>query len=707
MTDRVNLFAEDWDDCDYIVHNSTQNKSFLDYSNLLKQMGVKNHKWPLQLHNPDLEFVDPFQEGLDPVTMVAIRNECRDNPFYYFREIARAPGHTPENPKRLLANRGNMSMYWLYFNALTVYLIQIRQTGKSLSMDHLSQYLGNIYYRSKLINLFTKDDKLRTQNMERLREIAQYLPFYLSGRKKSDVNNTEEIHWTLVSNRFKGHIPATSKLQANSVGRGFTAETNLVDELAFLRWVETSLPAYLAGGNNARAQAEKDGIFYGTVMATTAGKKDDEDGAFAYKLVQGAAIWDEAFFDAQNRFELYRMVKAASPDNVPEVHCSFNHRQLGYTDQWLYDSMRAAKVSGEAADRDFGNVWTDGSQSSPLTTEDTKRVRHSQKDPYTEHQRPWPFLVRWFQPAEIIESFLAAHSTIASFDPSEAIGRDDCTVTFRDIRDGSVVGAANINEVNTIEIAKWIVHILVKYPKVTLIPENKLNGSTIIDYIIMELVAQGIDPFKRIFNMVVNEHVEFKDRYKTICTNGRIPKEYLTTYRRLFGFKTSAGGTFSRDALYGSVFMAAIKYTGDKVYDKVTIDQILSLVVKNDRIDHAPGNKDDLVISWLLSYWFLTHARNLSHYGINPREVLSLNRVKAEDDSVENLYDRLQQQMLRQKVDSVVERLAKEEDRYIAERLEQQLKHLETQLNDEDRMTLAADDLIEQLRDHRRGKRRW
>lgn len=707
------LFDSDWENSEAVVHASTSNSSFIEYANLLASMGIKNNAWCLQLHNQDLMDVDPFSPYLTEHEMLMIRLECARNPFYYFREIARAPGHTPENPKPLLANRGNMSVYWLFMNSVTSYLIQIRQTGKSLSMDHLTLYLSNLHYDKKLINLFTKDDSLRQQNMERVREIDQYIPFYLTGHKPGDINNTEKIYFGLKNNRFVGHVPATSEKFANNVGRGFTAPTYLIDEFAFLRYAEISIPAMLAGGNNARDDAEKDGIFYGTVFATTAGDKGDRDGAYAHKLVTEAADWTEAFLDSPNKTELYRRVISAMPTRadgnrpvVPEVHCAFNHRQLGKTDDWLRRAMAAAKSYGEAADRDFGNVWTDGSQSSPLSAEDSRRIRASERIYHGGVIDPWPYIMRWQMPHNEIDGYLKNNHVVLSLDPSEQIGRDDSTLNFRSIKTGAVVGAANINESNTIDMAKFIVHFLVTYEKITWIPENKLNGSTIIDYVLIELLARNIDPFKRIFNLVVDEAQEYKERYKTIVTNGKVPREYVTAYRRLFGFKTSASGKFSRSGLYGSVFHAAVKYTGDMVYDPVTIKQILGLVVREGRIDHPKDGKDDSVVAWLLTYWFLTNAKNLSHYGIDSRDVLSVNPGKKTDDSLENKYAEYILMKLRADIDAIVLELANEKDESIAHRLEHRLRNMEAMLPDQDKETLAADDLINKLRSMRQRNRR-
>lgn len=698
------LFDEDWENSEAIIHANTKNVSFIEYANLLRKMGIKNYGWCLQLHNPELLNIDPFSPDLTKEQMALIRDECSTNPFYYFREIARAPGHTAENPKRLRANRGNMSLYWLFLNKITTYLIQIRQTGKSLSMDHLAIYLNNLYYQKKLVNLLTKDDKLRQQNMDRIRELEQYLPFYLSGHAKGDVNNTEEIYYGATGNRFKGHVPATSDKFANNVARGFTAPTYLIDEFAFLRFVAITIPAMLAGGNDARAEAELDGLFYGTVFATTAGKKDDKDGAYAYSLVMGAADWSESFLDAKDHEHLRLLIQKATPNytGYPEVHCAFNHRQLGKTDEWLRTAMAAAKATGEAADRDYGNVWTDGSRSSPLTVEEARRIRASERIYFGGLIEPWPFTIRWQIIGSQVDAYMDNNKVIMSLDPSEQIGRDDSSINLRDVKTGKVIGAATINEASTIETARFIAYLLVRYRNITWIPENKLNGSTIIDYVLMELVAKGIDPFRRIFNLVVDESDEFKQRYKDICTNGRVPKEFISSYRRHFGFKTSASGKFSRDGLYGSVFMAAVKYTGDSVHDSVTISQLMGLVTVDGRIDHPEGGKDDAVIAWLLTFWFLTNAKNLQHYGIDPKEVLSINNTSNEEKTPDKLYERYVNNQIKSRINDVARELSEEKDPHIVDRLEAKLRNLEYMLSDADRKILAIDDLITQLRQNRR-----
>ena len=45
-----------------IADYKTSNKTFLRFSGLLKAMGIKNHLFPLALHNAELQGIDPHDE---------------------------------------------------------------------------------------------------------------------------------------------------------------------------------------------------------------------------------------------------------------------------------------------------------------------------------------------------------------------------------------------------------------------------------------------------------------------------------------------------------------------------------------------------------------------------------------------------------------------------------------------------------------------
>ena len=76
------LFKDDWDDYpEAIADVNTPNRSFVHYSGLLKAMGVENHHWPLQLHNPALQGVNPRAKDLTLQQIALIVMETKNNFF--------------------------------------------------------------------------------------------------------------------------------------------------------------------------------------------------------------------------------------------------------------------------------------------------------------------------------------------------------------------------------------------------------------------------------------------------------------------------------------------------------------------------------------------------------------------------------------------------------------------------------------------------
>lgn len=698
------LFQDDWDKYPgATVHNKTSNETYKRLSAMYAKMGVKNNLFMLALHNRDLEDVDPFDPNLTEEQMVAIAVECKLNFWYYAREIFKVPAVAGGDAGLVKANRGNVALWWLFFNHVTTTLIQIRQTGKSLSTDGLMTYLLNIGSTGTNINLLTKDDTLRSRNIQRVKDIESNLPTYLKVRKKTDIYNTEEISISALGNNYKAHLPNKSEKAALNVGRGLTSPVFHVDELAFLYNIGITLPAALAGGTAARDVAAQYNAPYGTVFTTTAGKKDDRDGKVAYKIVQESAIWSELFLDARNATDLEHLIRTNSPGRKYRVNCTFNHRQLGYTDDWLRRKIEETTGTGDDIRRDFFNEWTSGNLSHPLSTEIVTKIKESERPPeFTKIYRKG-YMIRWYVPEVELHDLLNSKSHILGVDTSDASGGDDITLYFMCVRTGKTIGAASVNETNLIEFSEWLCELLVMYSKVTAIIERRSSGPTIIDYLLLMLPAYNEDPFKRLFNRVVNDGTKNDDAYKSASTElGKKDKDLFVKHKKSFGFSTSGTGLTSRSDLYGITLNNAGKQLNDRVYDYTLVNQIMGLIKKNDRVDHDAGEHDDMVISWLLSFWLLTMGKNLHVYGINSREVLMDIKAEREINTPVDYYENIQQQEYKEEIEYLLQRLDEEQDEFIILKYEKRLYFLNNKLSDNDRTVLAIDDVINQIRDRKR-----
>jgi hypothetical protein len=702
------LFMKDWQKYpSAIVDTETSNKSYLRLAVLYRSLGVKNHAFLLALVNTALKGVNPHSLGLTEIQKAQIAVECAINPWYYFREVAKAPAIGGGDAVPQEANRGNIALYWLFFNHVMTFLIQIRQTGKSFSTDSLMTYLMNIGCRDTEINLMTKDDNLRRGNITRLKDIASELPAYLNQQSRDDANNTEEITRVRLKNRYKTHVPQMSPKRALNLGRGLTSGIFHIDEGPFQPNIAIALPAALAATGAAVDRAKKAGAYYGTIMTTTAGKKDDKDGAFIYKMVSESAIWSEKFFDAQDQEQLYEIIRKASPGKKLRVNITLNHRQLGKTDSWLMEKLEESVQTGDDANRDYFNMWTSGSQSSPLTTTLLEAIRNSVRGAdHTDISRIGSYTMRWYLPPDQIESRMFDSTYVMGMDSSNASNGDDCGFYLMDTQTLETVAIANINETNLIHLSKWLAAFLIKYPTVTFNPENRSSGQGIIDYLLIELSAAGINPFKRIFNTVVNDkqvnEVQFEEMQRMVQ---RCQHEQYARFKKCFGFTTSGGGITSRSALYSVTLQLAAKRSCDRIYDKVLADQINGLITKNGRVDHPPGEHDDLCIAWLLAHWMITQAKNLRYYGIDPALVGSLLGDSGADADPQAAAEKKEQRAIRERINALAEKITAAKDLFVIARIEQEVRVLSSRMILEENEVFNVDELIRGAKEKKRTDR--
>lgn len=700
------LFQSDWARFpNAIADYSTTNETFVRMASLYRAMGVENCLFPLALLQPELQGVDPFDETLSEEIKVKIGLECRYNPWYFLREVVRIPPVAGPTPIPYKANRGNLALTWSFLNSVDIALIQPRQTGKSVSTDCIMVWMIYIGTTNTLVNMITKDNDLRTKNVERLKKIRDLLPKYIVNLSKQDSDNQINLTCLALKNSYLTGVAQNSESAANNLGRGLTSPVFHIDEGPFIRYIGTTLPAALAAGTAAKEEARENGRPYGNIFTTTAGKKDDRDGRYMYDLIQGGSVWNEIFLDCQNREELVGLVKTNCTGKKLIINATFSHRQLGKTDQWLYDAMADSNSYGEEADRDFLNIWTSGSQSSPLSVELNERIKNSEREvKYTEISKEL-YIIRWYVDEGELEELVKDTQFILGLDTSDAIGRDSIAMVFMDVRDLKIVGAATINETNLIRFSHFLGRVLIKYSNTTLIPERKSSAQSIIDSLLITLPEKGIDPFKRIYNQIVDNYMDREREYAEIQQPmGRRTHAFYDRFKGTFGFNTT--GT-SRDLLYSIILQNAAKNSGHLIHDKTLSTEIRNLVVKNGRIDHASGGHDDMVIAWLMNHWLLTHSKNLGYYGIETKKALSKVNTLGKELTAEEEYEYERMKNIRKEIEELYNTLVECADDYLIAKYESRLRKLDSMVPEEGGEGVTIDSMINKasemrLQNHRK-----
>ena len=677
------LFLRDWNFYpSAIVDTKTTNESFLKIADTYRQMGIRHWYFMLALHNPRLQGVDPHDPKLTREQINWIQIECRTNVWYYLREVAYLPPSSGIDPIRFKANRGNIALVWCFLNHITSILIQPRQTGKTGSVDILTSWILNIAAINVKMLMLTKGTDLQTDTISRLKEMRNLLPDYIYAANKNDSDNKTGLNNMLLKTEYKTGVSRSNRLAANNLGRGLTAPILHIDEPPFITFIGETLPAAAAAGTFARNEAQRLGAMWGTIMTTTCARRDSRDGKYMYEYVTKSWTWNEAIFDCADLAEAMVMVGRGCRADHIAANITMSHRQLGYSDRWLYAAIQAAGGEKDQIERDFMNYWNSGSATNPIPVHILQIISGARRDPDTTTVTAEKYTLRWYTARDELHYILNNIPVVLGCDPSEAAGRDSMALIWLNGSSMAVLGSATIGLASTIEFATWLARYMIEAPRVTLMIERKSTGPMIIDMLLSMLPAAGVDPFRRIYNSIVNDaqdSTKGQEAYSEILRPMSTRDSLFYTERKTtFGFKTDSA---KRQLLLGNVLQQAAARTAKTICDVPLATELLGLTVRNDRVDHGTETHDDHVIAWVLCHWMLTISKNLSHYGINVVDVMKELRVaEVEAVSAETAFVNEKREAYQDEIERIIKILETEDSKALVEVMNQRLRYLTTQL---------------------------
>lgn len=671
------LFEKDWERYpNATVNHLTKNKSFINYAAILKKIGVKNHLWPLSVLNPRLVGIDPHSQSLSLAEMGLIKTECEDNLWYYLRECLIVPPSSGIGGDPFRANRANMSMIWSFLNHVDYMLIQPRQTGKTITISALISWLLYIKMYNTRIGLVTKSDDLRRDTSEKVRQMRGALPEYLTITDRRDSITDALVTYKTRNNRLVLSVSRGDPAGAVKVGRGNTVPINIWDEFPYIPHIKIAYGAAMPGTDAAYKTAREKGLPYGSLITTTAGSQDSRDGSFAYKILSEAARWSDIMLDTEDEESYRQMVKSNCRGRKIIVNGTWSHSQMGVPDAVHYANIANSTQEGDDAARDYFNIWTVGGESHPLDKGTLERIKGSRTDSLYDESIDG-FIINWFYPEHVVAGF-TEKSILVGNDTSEGGGNDSLTLYFVDPLDMGVLGSCVLNETLLQKYGTFLGKVLCKYTKALWIPERKSTGQSFIDTVCIYLHDKGIDPFKRIYNTIVdNSDVKTEDFVKIRGDIRSRDDAFYISRKTTFGFHTDQKG---RKELYSSVLHLLAKRAGSRARCLTLINQIIGLKEKNGRVDHTYKGHDDAVIAWLLCGWVALYGVHLEYYGININEIMS--RANVNDGLTEEEVQRnFELTELNHRANELIEKLKSTDIPILIVRYEKELEIITEELN--------------------------
>jgi hypothetical protein len=112
-----------------MYNENTANDSFLKMSRILKIMGIKNNMFMLEQKDETIPD-NPHEYGLDKADQDKIIEECKNNIWYFLREVVRIPSNFGGgSPSRFILNPANMAMIYFLEKGVNIYSLGTRQAS--------------------------------------------------------------------------------------------------------------------------------------------------------------------------------------------------------------------------------------------------------------------------------------------------------------------------------------------------------------------------------------------------------------------------------------------------------------------------------------------------------------------------------------------------------------------------------------------------
>ena len=278
----------------------TKNLSFVEMSKYLKGIGIGNHDFMLELHDPSLAGIDPFDKGLSSYMQKKVIKECKENIWYFLREIVRIP-NVGRSTSIMTLNRATTATAFLYAKRISSWLTAPRTTGKDWMAAALATWdevFGDrsVWFAASHINQ-------ARQHLSRSNQICMHMPDYI---KQACSTKTAEA--------FSSH------------SRQKTSDTPFKDRVSKFSTVVVSDAEYVKYINDyAKTMGSmKDlTVLYNSVVS------DDAKINGALDVLAATVPWDEKMYDTLTDQKIRAMTKR--PKKV--VHIKYNFSDLGMADR--------------------------------------------------------------------------------------------------------------------------------------------------------------------------------------------------------------------------------------------------------------------------------------------------------------------------------------------------------------------------------------
>lgn len=628
----------------------TPNKSFLQVAKDLKSLGRKNFYFMLRLDDPTLLKVDPYSPTLTKDEISRILIECRNNIWYYLREVARIPsqGGIPVSFK---ANRGNIAQTWCILHGIDSWLCLPRQQGKTQSALAVFAWAYSFGTNDSSFIFINKDGSNAKENLQRLKEQIECLPKYMqfeqileedetTGKTKivKATKNATVMRHPITKNKIVIKSKATSYESALSLARGLTAPFLHFDEPEFTNQIKTIVENSVSTYETAAANAKKNGALYGRVFSCTPGDLDTQCGMEAQEILSATVKWTEELYDMRwdsndDSNEVREYIKHNGTNGI--VYIEYSYKQIGLDDEWLRSI--SDKINNPlVVKREILLQRLRGSSDSPFNQEDVEYITSVMRKPVDEL-----YLLDTFR-LDIYEELNKRTPYLVGVDCSTGTLGDNNAITIIDPYTVKPVAEFKCPYIGETLYEKLIIELVHKViPKAIIIIERNSVGDGVIDHLMNSSIAHRLyfDKNKDLLNFNITEQSTVVSMLKKRAQQ----KPYYGVY--------TEGN--SRESMMAILIRHVAEFKDNFVTQNIIED--ISRLVKNKAGKILAGNgfHDDSIMSYLIAMYVYYHGNNLPFFGF----VKGSKEIENQNQGIDYTYSDLKNtKVLPEHIIEVVER---------------------------------------------------
>ena len=564
----------------------TQNKSFLETAQKLREHGVKNNKFMLLLYDKDLSGVDPFSQTLTSEQKAKIFCEVSTNYWYFLREVCMVPTPGSQTGTHFQLNIGNCAASYCNLHNINNILILPRQIGKTISEVAFSLWsscFGTTYSKESYLH---KNQDGSNSNLARVKEMKLLMPKWLLDfiNDPNDKDNITLKYFARSHNEIQAMASASNDTAAEKIGRGSSTPIVYCDEFAFLERNDKIFNALIPAWYRSAMIARSNHAPYGIRVTTTPNSLNLPQAIYCYNYIQGACKFTYKVYDIPVN-ELDDYIKKNSSNDF--MFIQYTWQELGLSREWYEDQLRSMNNNLLNAKRELDCIWPESSEGNVFT--------ESQLDGIKQYVKPVMFVlningydISFFEKPQFDLNY------IISCDVASGSSLDRSVMLIIHPADFRVVGLFFNARIDTESFKKLIYDTATKYFFHAVINiENNSYGKNILDALMKDI---SIEP--RLYREKVKRQAE-----KTL-SNGTVIKE--SRQRIVYGTTTNKS---SRTEMY-SLLMNIVDEEPEVFVSQEFYDEVRNLARnKNGKIEARQGLHDDIVMAYLVTRYALVFGK--------------------------------------------------------------------------------------------------